>query len=47
MYFDSTNGVDRHFTAPEAVINLIVLAICIVLALFVLERYLRWQSRRA
>jgi hypothetical protein len=47
VYFDSTNGVNRHFTAPEAVLNIIVLMGCIATALFVLDRYLRWQERRA
>jgi ABC-type transport system involved in multi-copper enzyme maturation permease subunit len=47
MYFDSTHGVQDHFTAPEAVINLVVLAACIAIALFVLDRYLRGQERRA
>jgi len=47
MYFDSTHGVDDHFTAPQAVVNLIVLAVCIAIALFALDRYLRWQERRA
>jgi ABC-2 type transport system permease protein len=46
MYFDASN-METHFTAPEAVINLIVLSACIASALFVLDRYLRWQARRA
>jgi len=46
MYFDSTHGVNDRFTATEAVINLIVLTICIAIALFALDRYLRWQERR-
>ncbi len=46
MYIDASNA-DTHFTAPEAVANLIVLAACIAVALFVLDRYLRWQERRA
>lgn len=47
MYLDSTQKVERGFTPPEAVLNLIVLAACILIALFVLDRYLRWQARRA
>jgi ABC-type transport system involved in multi-copper enzyme maturation permease subunit len=47
MYFDSTHGEDVHFTAPEAVINLVVLMACISIALFILDRYLHWQERRA
>ncbi|MEW6401466.1 MAG: hypothetical protein AB1649_06670 [Chloroflexota bacterium] len=47
MYFDSTHPEDTGFTAPQAVLNLIVLAGCIAIALFVLDRYLRWQARRA
>jgi ABC-type transport system involved in multi-copper enzyme maturation permease subunit len=47
MYMDSTYRVDRGFTPPEAVLNLAVLLACIVIALFVLDRYLRWQEQRA
>lgn len=47
MYFDSTHKVNAGFTAPEAVINLIVLMICIAMVLFTLNFYLRWQARRA
>lgn len=46
MYFDASN-METHFTAPEAVANLVVLMACIAAALFVLDRYLRWQARRA
>jgi hypothetical protein len=46
MYFDASN-METHFTAPEAAINLVVLMACIVSALFVLDRYLHWQARRA
>jgi ABC-type transport system involved in multi-copper enzyme maturation permease subunit len=45
-YFDASN-METHFTAPQAAPNLIVLAVCIAIALFVLDRYLRWQARRA
>ncbi len=47
MYMDSTYKVEDGFTPPEAVLNLVVLTACIVSALFVLDRYLRWQERRA
>jgi ABC-2 type transport system permease protein len=47
MNFDSTHKVNEGFTAPEAVLNLVVLALCIASALYVLDRYLRWQERRA
>ena len=47
MYTDSTQKVTEGFTAPEAVLNLIVLAGCIAAALFVLGRYLHWQDGRA
>lgn len=47
MNFDSTHKVNEGFTAPEAVLNLVVLAMCIASALYVLDRYLRWQERRA
>ena len=35
------------YTAQQAVMNLIVLALCIVAVLLVLNSYLRWQARRA
>ncbi len=35
------------YTATDAVLNLLVLALCIFLVLFCLDRYLRWQARRA
>ncbi len=47
MYVDSTHKVSDGFTPPQAVLNLIVLAICIMIALGLLDRYLRWQARRA
>jgi hypothetical protein len=47
MYIDSTHKVDAGFTASEAIINLLVLAACITLALFILDQYLRWQLRKA
>lgn len=46
MYFDASN-METHFTASEAAINLIVLMACIAAALYILDRYLRWQARRA
>jgi hypothetical protein len=47
MYLDSTQPVDAGFTPPEAVLNLLVLTACITVALFTLDQYLRWQTRRA
>jgi ABC-2 type transport system permease protein len=47
MYSDSTHQVTLGYTQPEAVLNLIALLACIALALFVLNRYLRLQERRA
>jgi ABC-type transport system involved in multi-copper enzyme maturation permease subunit len=45
MYNDSANKVAEGYTPPEAVLNLIVLMVCITSALFVLSSYLRWQER--
>lgn len=47
MFTDSTHKVGEGFTPPEAVLNLIVLMACIAAALFILNRYLCWQARRA
>ncbi len=47
MFTDSTHAVEEGFTPPEAVLNHLVLIACIAIALFVLDRYLRWQERRA
>ncbi len=47
VYDDSTHEVVKRFTPPEALLNLIVLITCIVSALVILDRYLRWQARRA
>jgi len=47
MYTDSTHKVEGGFTPSEAVLNLIVLMACIAIALYILDRYLRWQERRA
>jgi len=47
VYNDSTHKVTQGFTPSEAAINLVVLTACIIAALFVLDRYLRWQERRA
>lgn len=47
MYLDSTHKVTEGFTPPEAILNLAVLAACICIALFVLDRYLHWQEGRA
>jgi hypothetical protein len=46
--FPSASGESLAlYTATDAVLNLLVLGFCIVAALFVLDRYLRWQTRRA
>jgi ABC-type transport system involved in multi-copper enzyme maturation permease subunit len=47
VYDDSTHAVIVKFAPPEAALNLLVLLLCILTALFVLDRYLRWQERRA
>jgi ABC-2 type transport system permease protein len=36
-----------YYTATDAILNLSVLAACVVLVLFSLNYYLRWQARRA
>jgi ABC-type transport system involved in multi-copper enzyme maturation permease subunit len=46
MFTDSTHKVEGGFTPPEAVLNLVVLTLCIAIALFALDQYLRWQERR-
>jgi len=35
------------YTPSDAILNLLVLAFCIVIVLFTLDRYLRWQARWA
>jgi hypothetical protein len=47
MHLDSTHPVEAGFTPPEAILNLLVLIACITLALFTLDQYLRWKTRRA
>ncbi len=47
MYIDSTHKVNDGFTPPQAVLNLVVLALCSSAALLCLDLYLRWQERRA
>jgi ABC-2 type transport system permease protein len=47
MTLDSTHAVDAGFTPQAAMLNLFVLLGCIAIALFALDRYLRWQERRA
>lgn len=47
MFTDSTHAVTDGFTPTEAVLNLLVLTACIAIALFVTDRYLRWQAHRA
>lgn len=46
VFTDSTHKVQGGFTPPEAVLNLVVLITCIVIALFTVNQYLRWQERR-
>jgi ABC-2 type transport system permease protein len=47
MYSDSTHKVTSGYSPLEAVLNLIVLTVCIIAALFALDRYLHQQARRA
>lgn len=47
MFTDTTHNVTDGFTRLEAVHNLIVLMVCIAVALFAIDRYMRWQARRA
>jgi ABC-type transport system involved in multi-copper enzyme maturation permease subunit len=47
MTLDSTNPADVGFTQTEAALNLLVLFACLATALFFLDRFLRWQERRA
>ncbi len=44
---DSTHTVEAGFTPAGAVLNLVVLLACAAIALFVADRYLRCQERRA
>jgi hypothetical protein len=46
MFTDSTHKVEGGFTPPEAVLNLVVLILCIAIALFAVNQYLRWQEHR-
>jgi ABC-2 type transport system permease protein len=46
VFTDSTHKVDGGFTAPEAVLNLMVLTACIAIVLFAVDQYLRWQDHR-
>jgi ABC-type transport system involved in multi-copper enzyme maturation permease subunit len=47
MYTDSTHAVTGGYTPPEARLNLLVLMGCITVALFAIDRYLRWQAHHA
>lgn len=47
MTLDSTHAVEAGYTPPQAVLNLVVLLACVGAVLFTLDRYLRWQERRA
>jgi ABC-type transport system involved in multi-copper enzyme maturation permease subunit len=46
-YLDAPQPVTDAYTRPEALLNLLVLAACIAMALFAAHTYLRWQARRA
>jgi hypothetical protein len=48
VYFEQPNGtVSQLTTTTQALLNISVLAACIVAVLFTLHQYLRWQARRA
>jgi ABC-2 type transport system permease protein len=48
VYFSSPNAtVTNLTTTTQAFLNILVLAACITAVLFTLNRYLRWQARRA
>ncbi len=47
MYLDSTHKVTAGFSTLEAALNLLVLMACVFIALFVLDRYLRWRQYQA
>ncbi len=47
MYVDSTHKVSGGFTAPQALVKILVLTLCTAVALFLLDRYLHWQQGRA
>lgn len=42
-----THPLDPHYTMLDAILNPLVLAVCVFAALFALVRYLRWQEARA
>jgi ABC-2 type transport system permease protein len=44
MYLDSTHKVTAGFSTLEAILNLLVLIACVFIALFVLDKYLRWRQ---
>jgi ABC-type transport system involved in multi-copper enzyme maturation permease subunit len=45
--FPTAMNMPVEYNALDATLNLVVLALCIVIALVVLDRYLRWQAQRA
>jgi len=45
--FPDSMNISTKYTSLDATLNLIVLGTCIAAALFALDRYLRWQARRA
>jgi ABC-type Na+ efflux pump permease subunit len=46
-FFNAGDMYSYHYTAGEAVLNLLLLFACAAMALLALERYLTWQERRA
>jgi len=45
--FPELMGLPLEYNADDAILNLVVLAICIIVAFSVLNFYLNWQARRA
>jgi ABC-2 type transport system permease protein len=45
--FPSADPGVRSYTALDATLNLVVLGLCIICALYLLNTYLRWQAQRA
>jgi ABC-2 type transport system permease protein len=45
--FPDVMNMALQYNALDAILNLLTLALCIGVALFTLDRYLRWQARRA
>lgn len=47
VFTDSTHAVTSGFTMPLAILNLLALSICIVVALVAANYFLRWKASRA